>query len=89
MNRMKKAVSAIMALLLVMTAFVLPASVKAAGYRKRANMKKQTQMVSRRVIMESHPLQCLLIPVYVCFFDFMFLNYTIAMGVVKSLFGAR
>ncbi len=32
MNRMKKAVSAIMALLLVMTAFVLPASVKAAGY---------------------------------------------------------
>lgn len=32
MNRMKKAVSAIMALLLVMTAFVLPASVKAAGF---------------------------------------------------------
>ena len=32
MNRMKKAVSATMALLLVMTAFVLPASVKAAGY---------------------------------------------------------
>ena len=65
------------------------ASVKAAGYRKRANMKKQTQMVSRRAIMKDHPLQCLLITVYVCFFDFMFLNYTIAMGVVKSLFGAR
>ena len=39
--------------------------------------------------MKDHPLQCLLIPVYVCFFDFMFLIYTIAMGVVKSLFGAR